>query len=315
MKVTVKVPATTANIGPGFDCFGIALSIYNKITLEELVYPDKGLQVNIFSEDNEINSSIDSSIMTIPTDESSIVYKAVELLYNYVGQTPPALKINIEVNIPIAKGLGSSASVIVGGILAANKLLGDPADEAALLSIANEMEGHPDNITPAFLGGFNFSSAEEDGSIIYKKIDWPQKWKFVLYIPDYELATPISRSVLPEKISMQDAVFNLKRIAMFIEALHLQDADLMKYALNDRLHQVYRSRLIMGFDRIKQSLQELPNVLGTVISGAGPSLLVIYETDNNFEEIKSVLNSAWQEVGVKALVRNVDIDTRGAVII
>ncbi len=309
MKVTVKVPATTANIGPGFDCFGIALSIYNKITLEELVYPDKGLQINIFSEENN------SSVLTIPTDESNIVYKAVELLYNYVGQTPPALKINIEANIPVAKGIGSSASVIVGGILAANKLLGDPADEAALLSIANEMEGHPDNITPAMLGGFNLSSAEEDGSILYKTIAWPEKWKFILCIPDYELATQISRSVLPEQISIQDAVFNVKRSAMFIEALHLRDAELMKFALDDRLHQVYRSKLITGFDRVKQSMNELPGVLGTVISGAGPTLLVIYEKDGNFEEIKSALNLTWQETGIKALLKNVDIDTQGAVII
>ncbi len=298
-------------MGPGFDCFGIALSIYNKVTIEELVYPDKGVQINVYSEENDTNSSI----QTIPTDESNIVYKAIELLYNYVGQSPPALKINIEANIPVAKGLGSSASVIVGGILGANKLLGNPADEAALLSVANEIEGHPDNITPAFLGGFNFSSAEEDGSILYKKIEWPQKWQFILCIPDYELATQISRSVLPEKISIQDAVFNLKRSAMFIEAIHKQDAQLMKYALDDRIHQVYRSRLITGFDRLKTDLQTIPGVLGTVVSGAGPSILVIYEQNNNLEEIKSAINSVWKEIGLKALVKKVDIDTQGAVII
>lgn len=311
MKVKVKIPATTANIGPGFDCFGVALSIYNKVTLEELVYPDKGLQINIIAGDNEKNSSI----MTIPTDESNIVYKAIELLYNYVGQTPPGLRINIETDIPIAKGLGSSASVIVGGVLAANKLLGNPADEAALLSIANEIEGHPDNVTPAMLGGFNLSSAEEDGSIVHKKIDWPDKWKFIICVPDYELSTQISRSVLPEKVDIQDAVFNIKRSAMFIEALHLQNAELMKYALDDKLHQIYRSRLITGFDQIKEKLENLPPVLGTVISGAGPSILVIYEEDNDFEEINSAINEALQQTGVKAMVKNVDIDTEGAVII
>jgi len=309
LKVIVKIPSTTANMGPGFDCFGIALSLYNKITLEELVYPDKGLQINVLAGDNEENFSITS----IPTDESNIVYRAIELLYNYVGQTPPDLKINIEVNIPIAKGLGSSASVIVGGILAANKLLGDPADEAALLSIANEIEGHPDNITPAMLGGFAFSSAEEDGSILYKKIGWCENWKFALCIPDYELSTQISRSVLPKKIDISDAIFNVKRSSMFIEALRSQDAELMKYALNDKLHQPYRSRLITGFDQIKKNLEELPNVLGTVISGAGPSILIIYE-NNGFDEIKSSLNSVLQETGVKALIKNINIDTEGAVI-
>lgn len=311
MKVTVKVPATTANMGPGFDCFGIALSMYNKITLEELVYPDKGLQINLLSGDNDE----DSSMMTIPTDESNIVYKAIELLYSYVGQAPPDLRINIQTNIPIAKGLGSSASVIVGGILAANKLLGNPADEAALLSIANEVEGHPDNIAPAMLGGFIFSSAEEDGSIRYRKIEWPENWKFLLCLPDYELSTQISRSVMPEQIGLKDAVFNLKRSAMFIEALHAKDAELMRYALNDRLHQPYRSRLITGFDEVREGLKEIPHVLGVVISGAGPSTMVIYEKNGNFSEIKSALTSIWEEVGVKAVIKNVDIDIQGAVLI
>jgi len=312
VKITVKVPATTANIGPGFDCFGIALSMYNKVTIEELVYPDKGLHITMLPGENERYSS---SLMTIPTDTTNIVYRAVELLYNYVGQTPPDLKINIETNIPIAKGLGSSASVIMGGMLAANKLLGNPADEAALLSIANELEGHPDNITPAMLGGFIFSSAEEDGSIMYKKIEWPEEWKFVVCIPDYELSTQISRSVLPEMVTLNDAVYNLKRSAMFIEALHTKDADLLRYALDDRIHQVYRSRLITGFDKMKDDLKHLPNILGTVISGAGPSILVIYEKDSNVEEVKSILTNIWQEIGVKALVKNVNIDTQGAVII
>lgn len=311
MKVSVKVPATTANIGPGFDCFGIALSMYNKVTLEELVYPDKGLIINMFVGENEDVSSIE----TVPTDTNNIVYKAIELLYNYVGQTPPDLKINIETNIPIAKGMGSSASVIVAGIMAANKLLGDPADEAALLSIANELEGHPDNITPAMLGGFLFSSAEEDGSIVYRKIDWPENWKFVLCIPDYELATQISRSVLPEKVDMSQAVFNLKRSAMFIEALHTKDAELMKYALDDRLHQIYRSRLISGFDQMSNELKKIPNVLGSVISGAGPSVLTIYDKNGNFEEIKSVLSSVWQDVGVKTMIKSVEIDAQGAVFV
>ena len=309
MKISVKIPSTTANIGPGFDCFGVALSLYNKITLEELVYPDKGLQINVMAGENDE----ELSVQTIPTDKTNIVYRAVELLYNYVGQTPPDLKINIETNIPVAKGLGSSASVIVGGVLAANKLLGDPADEAALLSIANEIEGHPDNITPAMLGGFAFSSAEEDGSILYKKLDWCETWKFALCIPDYELSTQISRSVLPEAISVSDAIYNVKRSSMFIEALHTQDAELMKYALDDKLHQPYRSRLITGFDEIKNNLSQLPNVLGTVISGAGPTILVIYE-NNGFDEVKSVLNSTLQESGVKALIKNIAIDTEGAVI-
>ena len=308
MKVSVRVPATTANVGPGFDCFGMALSLYNTVTLEETVYPTTGLEINILGDQDEGMSNF-----VIPTDKSNIVYKAVELLYNYTGQTPPALRINIQSNIPIAKGLGSSAAVIVGGVMAANKLLGNPADEAALLSIANEVEGHPDNVAPSMLGGFILSSAEDDGSIIHRKLEWPEDWKITICIPDYELSTQISRSVLPEKVSLSDAAFNAKRCAMLIEALQTNDADLMKIALTDRLHQPYRSRLVPGFDDIIESLKEV-DIIGTVLSGAGPSILVISQ-NNHIEEIKSKVKAAWEISGIKADIKTLNVDTKGAVIL
>ena len=308
MKVSVKVPATTANVGPGFDCFGIALSIYNTITLEETVYPTTGLEINIMGNEEE-----GTSTALIPTNESNLIYKAMELLYNYTGQTPPALRINVQSNIPIAKGLGSSASVIVGGVLAANKLLNNPADEAALLSVANEVEGHPDNIVPAMLGGFTLASAEDDGSIVYRKIEWPDSWKLTLCIPDYELATQISRSVLPATVPFADATFNAKRCAMFIEALHSKDEDLMKYALSDRLHQPYRSRLVPGFDEINETLKEI-DVIGTVISGAGPSILVISKS-NVVNEVKEIVDSIWDMSSIKSTIKTMDIDKKGAVLL
>lgn len=308
MKVSVKVPATSANMGPGFDCFGIALSMYNTVTLEETVYPTTGLEINIMGEQDEALSTF-----TIPTDESNIVYKAVELLYNYTGQTPPALRINIQSDIPIAKGLGSSASVIVGGVLAANKLLGNPADQAALLSIANEIEGHPDNIAPAMLGGFVVSSVEEDGSIIHRSIEWPENWKIIIGVPDYELATQISRSVLPESVKFEDAVYNAKRSAMFVEALHTKDKELMKLALNDKLHQPYRARLVPGLNEIIEELQQT-DIIGCVLSGAGPSILTICE-NNTIEEAKTKIKDVWECLGIKASIKSISVDTKGAVIL
>ena len=247
MKVSVKVPATTANIGPGFDCMGMALPIYNTITIEETVLPGTGIEINVLATEDSVD---DFSIEHIPMDENSIIYKAVELLYNSIGQTPSELKINIHSEIPIARGLGSSASVIVGGLLAANELLGRPADEAALLSIATEVEGHPDNVTPAIVGGLCLTSSEEDGSIVYRKIEWPEEWNLTVCIPEYELATDISRSVLPKEVPMEDAVFNAKRLGMFIEAVHTKDAKLMKLALKDKLHQPYRMKLVPGLEKI-----------------------------------------------------------------
>ena len=139
MKVSVKVPATTANLGPGFDCLGLALPIYNTITVEETIMPGTGVEINIIDETNE------QDIISIPTDENNIVYKAIELLYNSIGQTPDELKITINTHIPIARGLGSSAAVAVGGLLAANKLLGSPADEAALF-ILSKLKKSPEGL-------------------------------------------------------------------------------------------------------------------------------------------------------------------------
>ena len=154
MKVSVKVPATIANLGPGFDSFGLALPLYNIVSVEETVLPGSGIQINIINEKN----NDESDLADVPTDKTNIVYKAIELFYNFIGQVPNELKITIKTQIPVSRGLGSSASVIVGGLIAANELLGRPADEKVLMSIATEIEGHPDNITPAFKGGITVAS-------------------------------------------------------------------------------------------------------------------------------------------------------------
>jgi len=309
MKVSYRVPATTANLGPGFDCLGLALPIYNIITIEETVMPSTGIEVNVMKdfENAELIEELDS----IPNDKDNIVYKAVEILYNLVGQDPSEIKINIKSSIPIAKGLGSSASVIVGGLMAANDLLGNPADEAALLSIATEAEGHPDNVVPAILGGLVMSSMEDDGSVIYRRLDWPEDWHITVCIPDFELATNISRSVLPEKVPMEDAKFNARRLAMLIHAIDTVDAKLMKSALEDKLHQPYREKLIPGFKEIKEALKHEENVLGTVISGAGPSIVVISQK-NNIEKIYQTVKEVWDNLNVHCDIRTLTVEKCGA---
>ncbi len=311
MKVSVKVPATTANIGPGFDCMGMALPIYNTVTIEETVLPGTGIEINVIAEDD---SADELSLEHIPMDENSIIYKAVELLYNSIGQTPSELKITVHSQIPIARGLGSSASVIVGGLLAANELLGRPADEAALLSIATEVEGHPDNVTPAIVGGLVITSSEDDGSIVYRKLDWPQEWNLTVCVPEYELATDISRSVLPKEVPMEDAVFNAKRLGMFVHAIHTKDSKLMKLALKDKLHQPYRMKLVPGLEKIIENLKHEENVLGCVLSGAGPSILIISEK-NNLDRIKDIVRETWADLNVKADIYSLPIENNGAQII
>lgn len=311
MKVSVKVPATTANLGPGFDCMGMALPIYNTITIEETVLPGTGIEINAINDDA---SADDLLFEHIPLDETSIIYKAVELLYNSIGQTPSELKITVQSQIPIARGLGSSASVIVGGLIAANELLGKPADEVALLSIATEVEGHPDNVTPAIVGGLVITSQEDDGSIVYKKLDWPEEWSITVCVPDYELSTDISRSVLPKEVPMADAIFNAKRLGMFVQAVHTKDAELMKLALQDRLHQPYRMKLVPGLDKIIENLKHEENVLGCVLSGAGPSIIVISQK-NGLDKIKSIVKDTWEDMNVKVNIMTLPVEPQGAQVI
>lgn len=310
MKISVKVPATTANLGAGFDSLGMALPIYNTITIEETVLPGTGIEINVIKNDN----IDDLSLEHIPMDENSLIYKAVELLYNSIGQTPSELKITVQSQIPVARGLGSSASVIVGGLIAANELLGRPADEVALLSIAAEVEGHPDNITPAFVGGLVLSSLEDDGRVIYRKLEWPQEWDITVCIPDYELSTDIARSVLPQEVELSDAVFNAKRMGMFVQAVNTKDAELMKFALQDRLHQPYRMKLVPGLDKILEKLKHEENVLGCVLSGAGPAILIISQK-NNLDKIKSIVKDTWEGLNVKVNIMTLPVEKQGAQII
>lgn len=311
MKISVKVPASTSNLGPGFDCIGMALPIYNTITIEETVLPGTGIEINVLNDNETANDLI---MDHMPMDENSIIYKAVELLYNSIGQTPSELKITVQSQIPIARGLGSSASVIVGGLLAANELLGHPADEVALLSIATEVEGHPDNVTPSIVGGLVLTSLEDDGSVVYRKLNWPEEWQITVCIPDYELSTEISRSVLPKEVPMQDAIFNAKRLGMLIQAINTKDAELMKMALQDKLHQPYRMKLVPGLDKIMENLKHEENVLGCVLSGAGPAIIVISQK-NNLEKIKSIINDTWEEMNVKVNIMTLPVETQGAQII
>ncbi len=308
MKVTAQIPATIANLGCGFDCLGLALPVYNVITIEETVLPGSGIEINIIDEFGLEN------IENIPRDKNNIVYKAIELLYNYIGQSPNELKISIKTGIPVARGLGSSASVIVGGLIAANELLGKPADEAVLLSIATEIEGHPDNIAPAILGGVVLSDWEVDGSVVSKKLPWPEDWLVTICIPDYELSTGISRSVLPADVPMKDAVYNLRHSAMFVQAVHTHDKELLKLALKDRLHQPYRTKLVPGMQQIMDNLKHTEGVLGCVLAGAGPSVAVILDGTNT-EAIKEIVSSTWNNINVNAQIYTLPVENEGAKII
>ena len=311
MKVSVKVPASSANVGPGFDCLGMALPIYDTITIEETVLPGTGIEINVISEDENIDEMVFNEI---PKDENNLVYKAVEMLYNSIGQEPSELKINIQTGIPIARGLGSSSSIIVGGLLAANKLLGNPADEAALLAIATEVEGHPDNVAPAILGGLVLAIQQEDGLLSYSRIEWPEDWDITVCIPDFQLSTEIARSILPKEVSMQDAIYNTKHLAMMLQAINEENPKLMKASMKDRLHQPYREKLVPGMKEIIEAFKHEDGVLGCVLSGAGPAILVISHK-YDLDKIKSTVTEIWEAQNIKSEIKTMKIEEQGAVVL
>ena len=307
MKAVVKVPATVANLGCGFDSFALALPIYNTIIVEETVMPGSGIEINVLSENGQ------EKIKDVPTDKSNIIYKAIDLLYSHMGQVPSELKITVKTGIPTTRGLGSSASVVIGGLVAANELLGCPADKDVLLSIAAEVEGHPDNAVAALVGGVIISSQEDNGSVVYRKLPWPKEWRVTTCVPDYELSTGVSRSVLPNEVPMKDAVHNLKRSAMFVEAVYTKDVNLMKLALKDRLHEPYREKLVPGMKEIKENLKHVEGMIGCTLAGAGPSLLIISE-NKNLENIKEIISNTWNEMNINSKIQTHQIEETGTVI-
>lgn len=254
--VTVRVPATTANIGPGFDTFGCALALYNTFTFEEI---PAGLQF--------------AGCEEAYCNEENLAVVAYRCVMDALGLPMTGLSITMETQIPICRGLGSSASLIAAGAAAANALHGSPYTKLQLLGICNEIEGHPDNLAPALLGGL-VASFVEDGRPVAAQYAVHPSLRFTALFPDFELSTHLARSVLPREIPFADAVFNVSRAAVLLKALEQGDADLIRISLADRLHQPYRSRLIRGYDEVRQlALQS--GAVAFCISGAGPTLLYL----------------------------------------
>ena len=294
--VRVQVPATTANMGPGFDTLGMALKLYNIIEIEET------------SGDLVIDVEGDGADL-IPRDQGNIVYIAAARVFKLRGYSPAGLRIKIINNIPLARGLGSSASAIVGGLVGANIISGSQLSEKELLNMAVDLEGHPDNVAPALLGGIVVSTTD-DGEVKYCKIDPPVKLKCVVAVPDFQLSTKLAREVLPQSISISDAVFNIGRTAMLVTALIKQDFSLLSTAMEDRIHQPYRANLIPGMKKVFAAAR-LAGARGITLSGAGPTLIAF--CDDNTNLVASVMKKTFGESGIRVRVMTLEPNPVGAV--
>ncbi len=230
--------------------------------------------------------------------------------FDKIGYKPTGLRIKIESDIPVSRGLGSSAACVVGGIVSANELAGGALNKKELLDLAVEVEGHPDNVNPAFCGGMT-ASISDNREVIYSKVKVSEGIKFCALVPDFTLSTEKARAVLPKSIDYKDGIFNVGRTALMISALNNGDFHLIKYACKDKLHQDYRAKLIENFYSIKKQCEKL-NSLGVFLSGAGPTIMVMLrEEDKDFSKnIKSfleTLKNKWE-------VRELNIDKLGTVV-
>lgn len=290
----VIVPGTSANLGPGFDTLGIALNVYNEFTFEET---HGGLEI-LGCEERYKN-------------KDNLIYTSMLKTFKEIGYKKKGVKITINSEIPTSRGLGSSASCILAGVIGANQIAGSPLREEEIFKIATEIEGHPDNIAPALFGGLVTSIMEEE-KIHYNTIEIADGLKFLALIPDFSLSTEESRQILPKEISHSDAVFNIGRVSIMLSALSNGKFELLKYGLKDKIHQKYRGSLIPNYHAIIEKCENM-NVLGTYLSGAGPTIMVlVQENENDFiykiEEFLSRFSDKWT---VKKLL----IDLEGAKIL
>lgn len=279
----IKAPATTANLGPGFDCLGMALDFFNEVEVKE----GDRLFIQVKGEGEG----------RIPLNEDNLIYKAISSVYKKVGKPPPTLHISCQNNIPLARGLGSSASAIACGLLAANFLLGEPFSLEELLQIGFELEGHADNIAPALFGGLQIVTKEKD-KILHTSIPLPHGLKVVLFIPDFEMPTMKSRVLLSPFVPREDAVFNLGRVAMLITAFTTGQFHLLRLATQDKLHQPARKALFKSMEEIFKSALEAGS-LGVFLSGGGSSICALTTDEVLAYNIGEAMKSRASLEGIK----------------
>ena len=294
--IKIQIPATSANLGAGFDALGLALSYYNYVNIEEC----DGIEI----------VSLDGT--EVPTGADNLIYTAAETLYNICGRKMKGLHIEQINNIPMARGMGSSSACIIAGLVGANKLMGDPLDLDELVNLSAQIEGHPDNTAPALLGGI--VTAVFDG----RQVHWVKQevfttLKFIVVVPDFELKTEEARACLPKEIPHKDAVYNLSRAALFSASLLTGKYENLRTAFDDKLHQPYRMALIPHAQEVFDTAYSL-GAYAVYISGAGPSIMTVVDSENTFFAGK--LRFALDQAGLASWqVHELHIDNAGTRII
>ena len=286
MVFEVRVPASTSNLGPGFDCFGLALQLY--LTVRATAMPGEA------------------------RDSSNLIYRAMLYAAQHEGVSLPPIDLLAHNEIPLASGLGSSGAAIVAGIKLSSLITGREISDQTIQNYATEFEGHPDNVAASLYGGFVANCVCSDGSVVSAKSTWPQDIRVVVVSPHSQLPTHVARAALPQAVSRHDAVHNLQRTALFTAAIAQRRYELLWEAMRDRLHQRYRESLVPGLAEAL-ALPRMQGLLGVALSGAGPSIVAL--ADDNEEEISARVANCFEVHGVESTVRILNADNEGCQVI
>lgn len=297
--IEVQVPATTANIGPGFDCLGAALTRYNRFRFTVVGAETTSPQIQVLG----------AEALGVATDRRNLVYKAFASYFQQRQQPIPGVKIQIQLGVPLSRGLGSSATAIVAGLMGANAFVEDPLNKHQLLAQAIALEGHPDNVAPAILGGCQLAAQDsQTKNWTLCEIAWAPDIVPIVAIPNFELSTQAARQGLPKHCSYGVAIFNTAHLGLLIKGLEAGRTDWLRAALQDQLHQPYRLPLIPGYAAVCQAAADA-GAYGVVISGAGPTLLALGSAEQG-DAIATAMQTAWSAQAETAILA---LDQGGAI--
>ncbi|MFQ5601760.1 MAG: homoserine kinase [bacterium] len=292
--IRVRVPASTSNLGSGFDCFGLALQLYLTVQMETT---GRDLQIHVAGE----------GCGEIPTNADNLIYKAFRLVFEKSPKSVPPVRIEIVNEIPLFRGLGSSGAAAIAGLVTGAKVAGINLNDCELLNLANQIEGHPENAAASLYGGLTINCVENE-SVLTQKVPVSEKLKAVLFIPHRRISTEQARKVLPRTISHKDAVFNLQRSALLAHAFLTADFRFLNFAVQDKIHQPFRKKLIPGFDEIEQAGYDA-GALAVCISGSGSTVLGLCTKET------AQLTAQWQALAnklqISAQILTVGIDPKG----
>ena len=299
-KIIVSVPSTTANLGPGFDCLGAALDLYNEFIFTRI--EGGGDRFDLIMESTDGNH--------LRGGPENLVFRAAQKVWANANISPFALEARVKLAVPPARGLGSSATAIVAGLIGANAIMDSPLSKEKLLELAIDIEGHPDNVVPSLLGGLCLTARSASQRWRIVRCDWHNSIKAVVAIPAIRLSTSEARRVMPKNIPISDAVTNMGALTLLLNGLKTGNEELIKEGMFDKLHEPYRWKLIKGGLDVKEAALEA-GALGCAISGAGPSILALCKNENG-KAISQAMVKAWEKAGVASRAPFLSIQRTGS---